>query len=216
MRTLLNTVLGLAVVTGGAYGASELRAREDAAQRVDEARHVLHAPLARVAELDQIAAARAVDLLEQALELHDTPEARGLLALAEALARLQQGKLDRAGQQLAQARKLLPAQADLEVLAAALALRAGDRASAQQRVTAALALDPGHPRARVLASDLSADAGEQERALALLEALIADFRRSARSTTAAGCSTRHWARARPRAPTSSARRDSTRGSPSRT
>lgn len=165
-------MLGLAVAVGGGFLATELREREDAERLATQAQHLLCAPLDRAPELAQLQAARAVDLLENAIDLHDAPRARGLLAWAEALAQFQKGKLDRARQRLADARQLLPDRADLDVLAAALALQAGDRDAAAAHVQAALAREPTHTRARILAADLEADAGRNRRALALLAKLV--------------------------------------------
>jgi Flp pilus assembly protein TadD len=171
MRTLLYVLAALTAVTAATLGARELRAREDAHGLTTEARHVLTAPLARAPELEQLEAARAVELLEQAIARHDDAQAQALRHWASALRDYQKGQLDDARKQLVRARRALPDQLELDVLAAAIAARGGDRARAATELRRALAKD--HPRARILAADLAADEGQTERALALLEPVIA-------------------------------------------
>jgi len=171
MRTLLYVLAGLAALTAAVIAARELRAREDAHALATDARHVLAAPLSRAPELEQIEAARAVDLLEDAIAHHDDARTQALLSWAVALRDYQKGELDAARKLLAQARRALPDQLELDVLAAAIAARAGNPAGAAAQLRRALASD--HPRARMLAADLAADEGQPERALALLESVIA-------------------------------------------
>jgi tetratricopeptide (TPR) repeat protein len=176
MRTLLYVLVGLSLTTAGVIAARELRAREDADALAAQARHVLLAPLARAPELEQIEAARAADLLQDAIAHHDAAETRALLHWAEALRDYQAGKLATARAALARAQRALPEQVELDVLAASIAARAGERARAAALLHRALAHD--HPRARILAADLAADEGQPERALALLETVIARARQT--------------------------------------
>lgn len=171
MRTLLYVLAGLSVTTAGVIGARELRAREDARGLATEARHVLLAPLSRAPELEQVEAARAIDLLEDALAHHDDAQTRALLHWARALRDFQKGELAAARAGIERAQRALPEQIDLDVLAAAIAARAGDRAQAAASLKRPLAQN--HPRALILAADLAADEHQPEHALVLLERVIA-------------------------------------------
>ena len=173
MRTVLFTAITLGALAAAVAGARTLRARQDARSLSHEADLALHAPLERAAEIAQLPATRARLLLEEAVSLYDTPEARGLLAYGQALEEYQKDRLDKAGRALQRAHKAAVQDPDLELLDAALARAEGRADDAFARVRALLAREPHHARARVMASDLAADAGDPDAALALLEPLIA-------------------------------------------
>jgi Flp pilus assembly protein TadD len=174
LKTSLGIVLGLAAALGATLLLREMRAREDAQRSLTEARNLLHASLTRAPELSRIDATRALSLLEQSVHLHREPVALAELAYAKALEEHQKGRPEQARRSLSLARKGLPASADLEVLEAAIALQAGRQADASASAARALAREPRNLRARALIADMSADAGDAQRALSLLQTLIAD------------------------------------------
>jgi tetratricopeptide (TPR) repeat protein len=173
LRTLLYIAIGLCGTSAAIVGALELRAREDAQRLTLEAVQVLQTPFRRAPELSKIDATRALKLLEQAISIRREPHREGVLAWATALDEYQKGRLELAERALARAEHALPGTADLETLAAALAMRAGRAQEASTHIAKALARSPRYARARMLASDLAADAGRAQQALDLLRPLIA-------------------------------------------
>jgi tetratricopeptide (TPR) repeat protein len=172
MRNVLWIGLCLGGLAAAVVGARSLRARQDAQALTREATLALHASFERAPELSRLAATRALQLLERSLELHEIGEARGLLDYARALEELQKGRLEQAARALQRAERARPHDADVSVLAAALARAQGRSPDAFARVRSVLARDPQHGRARVLACDLALDAGDANAALALLEPLL--------------------------------------------
>lgn len=172
MRTVLWIGLCVGALAAAVAGARSLRAQQDAQALSKEAVLALRAPLERAPDLTRVAATRARQLLERAVELHATRETRGLLAYAQALEELQKGRLEHSARALGTAQQLLANDVDVLLLSAALARAQGHADHAFARVRAVLARDPQHVRARVLASDLAADGGDARAALALLEPLI--------------------------------------------
>lgn len=176
---MLRTLLYTTATFGAAYalyaGTTELGRRDDARRLTREAEQALSLPLMRAPELGKIPAARAVMLLDEAVELHEDPHTRGLLAWAHALDEYQKSRFERAQKALTQARSALPKSVDLELLEAAIAMREGHLAAAAAPIASALAMQPQHPRARLLAADLAADRGDSAGSMTLLQGLIAQF-----------------------------------------
>jgi Tfp pilus assembly protein PilF len=172
LRKLLYAGLTFAAIGAAIASAVVLRAHEDAQALAREAELVMRAPLVRVPELSKLDAVRARKLLEQATTIHNTPRSASLLAWAEALEEYQKGRPEQASRALARATRALPENADLQTLAAAIALQAGDPKQAAAAVTKALSIDPKHARARMLAADLALDAGQAQRAYDGLQALL--------------------------------------------
>lgn len=172
MRKAALLTLFAGLVAAALFLGHRMRRAEDAAGLLREANAVLAPPFERVPELSSIAAQRAVQLLEAAVELDAQPHTRGLLAYATALDEHQKGRPERAMAALREARKL-PAPGDrLLLLEAAMAHAEGERARAATLVQLAQDRAPGDPRVRLVAVDVALDAGELARAGGLLEALL--------------------------------------------
>src|SRR5512142_1670304 len=141
LRKLLYATAALGTLVAAFRYAVDLRAREDARALAGEAELVLRIPLRRVPELAKLDAPRALALLEQARSIRDEPRTRALQAWARALDEYQKGRNDAAARALQQARRGLPASADLAAFAAAVAVQAGQNDEAERWVERALALD---------------------------------------------------------------------------
>ena len=167
---LITVLLGL--LTAALVLGARVRRSQDADGLVREARAVLAPPFARVPELSSVAAQRARQLLESALELSPEPETRGLLAYATALDEHQKGRGERALAALREAKKL-PAPGDrLLLLEAALAHASGDGPRASALIARAEARAPGDPRVRLLAADIALDGAELAHAGSLIDGLL--------------------------------------------
>jgi len=150
----------------------ELRMQQDIERLTASATRLLHAPLDRAPELQDIEAARARAFLDGALAVRETPELLGLRQYASALAYYQKEDLPRAGDRLAKARETLGERVELELLEAAIAMQADEIEHAQRSLEAARGLDPQHARVRMLLADLALDAGDGATALGLCAATL--------------------------------------------
>lgn len=164
--------LSIAAMAGG-IGWLGYQAHE-ADGLVEEARARLFAPISAAPELHRLQAASAESRLERAIALgRDDDEVKGLARHATALVHFQRGDMVFAESQLGTARDLLGWNADLRVLAAAIARVKTDQDVALEHVEAALELDPDHARALLLRADIALDVGEPEFAAVALERLVA-------------------------------------------
>jgi tetratricopeptide (TPR) repeat protein len=162
------TLLSLGVVLG--WGG--LRDGE-ADALVAQARARLSAPLRDAPGLDRLQASTAVSLLSRAVELGRTDdEARGWLAYANALEDYQRRDMILAEGELATARHRLGRNADVEVLAAAVARGRSNTVRATELLEEAFALDPDHARGHLVAADLALDAEDGAAALTHLDRLV--------------------------------------------
>lgn len=150
----------------------ELRQRQDIEQLTDSAMRLLHAPLQRAPELQDIEAARARAFLDGALAVRESAELQGLRDYASALAYYQKEDLPRAVDRLARARRALGDTIDLLVLDAAIAIQSGDSVTAAKRLRAAGKIDSEHPRMNMLLADLALDAGDAAAARSLCDATL--------------------------------------------
>ncbi len=162
--TLLSGVVALTWA-----GVRDSRSRD----LVAEARARLDAPLARAPGIDRVQASTAVSLLTRAAELGEgDPEIEGLLAYARALEDYQRGDLILAEGELTSAWHRLGRNADVGVLAAAVARGRSDRARAEGLLREALAIEPDHARGLLLAADLALDVDDGAAAVAVLDRLV--------------------------------------------
>lgn len=167
---------GVAVAGALAWGGVTLRAFQEADRTGDAALKLLSLPLARAPELAKLPSARALALIDTALELRNTERLRGLHAWASALDAAQKGKPEDARTLVSNAQKQLgdeasPARAELSVLEGAVALQQGDVEVAARAARMALMLDAKNQRARVLAADVAIERKQAGEALAQLDAL---------------------------------------------
>lgn len=172
-RRVLFVSLGFAVLSAlvvlGWGGVRDGRA----ASLVTEARARLSAPLTEAPELDRVQASTAASMLTRAQELgRDDAEVTGWLAYARALEDYQRRDLILAEGELTSAWHRLGRNADVGVLAAAIARGRSDHERARALLEDAFAIDPDHPRAHMLAADLALDAEDGEAAIEHLDALV--------------------------------------------
>lgn len=133
----------------------------------------LHAPLAEAPGLDRVRASSASSLLERAEALgRSDNEVQGWRAYARALEDYQRGDMVLAEGELTSARHRLGRDADVEVLAAAVARGRSQPERAAELLEGALELDPDHARGHLLAADLALDADDGAAALAHLDRLV--------------------------------------------
>lgn len=174
-------MLGAVLVGALGWVGLSVRREQDAVRAADEAERLLKTPFSRAPELARIPTARALFVLDLALQETQSPRLQGLHAWATALDNAQKGRAERALPAIEEARKALGKVTELEVLAGIVALQTGDVAGAERASRAALALDARNARAQLLTVDIAletsaaADAGKSEepaeQALALLDAL---------------------------------------------
>lgn len=166
--SLLFTLLSMAV----ALGWGGLRDDESDTLLL-QARARLDAPLVEAPGLDRLQASTAVSLLARAQELGRADDAvRGWLAYARALEDYQRRDMILAEGELASARHRLGRNADVEVLAAAVARGRSDLDRAASLLQAAFAIEPDHPRGHLLAADLALDAEDGAAAITHLDRLV--------------------------------------------
>ncbi len=166
--SLVFTLLSMGVALGwGGFRGGEADAL------VAQARERLSAPLPQAPGLDRLQASTAVSLLTRAEELgRDDDETRGWLAYARALEDYQRRDMILAEGELASARHRLGRNADVEVLAAAVARGRSNTERAAALLEEAFALEPDHPRGHLLAADLALDADDGAAALTHLDRLV--------------------------------------------
>jgi len=168
--------LGVVVAGAMAWGGSELRAAQDAERRGSEALKLLSASIERAPELTKLPSARAIAVLEAALQERTTDRLEGLTIWARALDAAQKGRPEDARSGVAKAQKALldePAavRAELAVLEGVIALQLGEPAVAGRAAHMALTLDAKNARARVLSADVALEQKHAREALAQLATL---------------------------------------------
>lgn len=174
-----------AVLAGAlAWGGVELRAAQDADHAGDEAVKLLSAPLERAPELTKLPSARAIRVLDAALEKHGSDRLQGLLRWARALDAAQKGHSEEARTALAEAQVALskeepPIRAELSVLEGVIALQLSDVELASRAAHMALQLDQANARAHVLATDVALERKNARDALAQLDTLGAQADKNA-------------------------------------
>ncbi len=176
MRRRVLAVALLCTLSSALVALSLRGVREQSAgDLLEQARERLSAPLAQAPSLDRIDAAGAVSLLTRAQTLGASDDAvLGWLAYARALEDYQRGDMILADGELTSARHHLGRNAEVEVLAAAIARARSMSEEARSRCDAALALDPRNPHGRMLAADLAIDRGDGASARRHLDALGAE------------------------------------------
>jgi tetratricopeptide (TPR) repeat protein len=137
---------------------------------------LLSAPLERAPELAKLPSARALALIDTAIEARSTERLRGVRAWARALDAAQKGKPEDARTLVSEAQEQLggePAavRAQLSVLEGAVALQQGDLEVAGRAARMALTLDAKNQRAHVLSADVALEEKEPAEALVQLGAL---------------------------------------------
>jgi tetratricopeptide (TPR) repeat protein len=162
--SLLCTALSAAIVVswGGfrAHGAHEL---------VGDARDLLIGPI----ELDRVSASRAARQLRQAQELGRNDDAVfGWVAFAHAVQDYQHGDMVLAEGELVTARHHLHRNADIEVLAAAVARGRSKPEEARRLLAEAGAIDAHNKRYLAMSADFALDADDGRAALRHLDVLV--------------------------------------------
>jgi tetratricopeptide (TPR) repeat protein len=163
-------LVSLAVGSSAVVGAVHWREREEAARLVAEAEHLLSADITTAPTLEQLPAARARMLLEEAVERAPEPRTRGLLAYATALDALSRDRRERVREEIARARAGLGDGARLHLVVARLALLERDDDARRRELERALAIAPADPRVRLAWAEWSL-----ERAPAETLAIAADL-----------------------------------------
>jgi tetratricopeptide (TPR) repeat protein len=174
-RTVM-VACGVAMAGALAWGGVTLRAAQEADRTADAALKLLSLPLERAPELAKLPSARALALIDTALELRNSERLSGLHAWASALDAAQKGKPEDARTLVSDAQKRLgdeaaPVRAELSVLEGVVALQQGDVEVAGRAARMALRLDAKNQRAHVLAVDVAIELKEAGEALAQLDAL---------------------------------------------
>ncbi len=142
---------------------------------VAEALERLHAPLEEAPGLDRVQASTAASLLARAAELgHTDYTLDGWAAYAQALEDYQRGDMVLAEGELTSARHRLGRNAEVEVLAAAVARGRSQTERAEELLADALSLNPENVHGHLLAADIALDAGDGEAALTHLDRLVHD------------------------------------------
>jgi tetratricopeptide (TPR) repeat protein len=175
---------GVVLAGAMAWGGSELRAAQDADAAGDEAVKLLSASLERAPELTKLPSARAISVLDAAIEERSTKRLRGLRTWARALDAAQKGQPEQARTGVATAQKALieeqpEARAELSVLEGVIALQLGDPEIAGRAAQLALMLDAENARAHVLAADVALEQKDAKKALEQLDAIGARADRNA-------------------------------------
>jgi tetratricopeptide (TPR) repeat protein len=151
----------LAVCVAGYHA----RRSEQAQELVRRAERLLHPPLAEATSWQDVRAAEARDLLEEAQALASSPPAAALLVQAEIIQQLQRGAYEEAEQRLASLPRA-EQDAQLVLLRVATALALKNTAAAQRALTQLSGADRDQPRALMLRSDLARALGRGDEALA--------------------------------------------------
>jgi len=175
---------GIVLVGALAWGGMELRAAQDANSAGDVALKLLGASLESAPELTKLPSARAISVLDAAIEKHTTKRLRALLIWAHALDAAQKGQAEQARTGIAEAQKALldespEARAELSVLEGVVALQLGDAEIAGRAAHMALTLDAKNARAHVLAADVALEQKQAGEALAQLDKVGAQADRNA-------------------------------------
>ena len=160
-RTAAGLALGALVVAGAVLGY-RMRRGEQAHALEGRAARLLHPPLSEASSFQDIRAAEARELLEEAQQFASSPEQLALIEQAEIIRLLQRGDYTAAERRLAHRSD---AGDEFSLLRAALALAKKDLAAAERALSRLSAAAGEQPRVALLRSDLARARGQADLAL---------------------------------------------------